>query len=714
MKATERVLKTINALTPDKVVASFLPRKNAIGDNLANDFLKHGNRKVLDTDLLAMADADLLKGYMYGAIKKRANRISTLGVESVKARDSVTMEEVPREQTHPYLKLIDSSPTFTTNKFFKAFSYFTDLKGVSYILAVRNYDASRAQPYGEVQEFQILNPYKVRRVLNSAGEVGGYVEHKGNTAREIPKEMVIVTYAFNPFDMEDGLSMSDAAMESNYLLRTASTFTRRAIKNNVGQRGLLSTDIIMDDKEFENFKARVETSAGEGVGKFLYGNGPGALSYVDMQIDLDKLALDKVRDTAQEELFAVSGMSKTMFGIEQSGVTRDSSATIKELFTENEAIPSLQDLVDSLNQDYRNSYKAEYENNPIELFIDSPLKQDADRDLKQAQVVKTKTEAAALLVRAGFDPAEVLKLLELEEIAYVGPPANLPSSRGDSLDDEDNDKEDPDVTTESLDTKLQAVIDSHQSTFETNVVQIDGRVLEAAIRKLKRVKQNALEEDVLYKTDAEKLERDLMLVTAALALTIIPLFATQTTKARLKQYGKTTDFTMTPAVTRTVKAHAGLVAASHLKTVSGDIYKYARELSLQGKTLPEIESALRAKFTDRVSRQRAKTLSKTETLYGVRESQYQADLQFLKQNDMLGKAYKRWVTRSGKPCELCKKMEGTEVPFEENFLELGDTVTADVVGKDATSRKTMVVDFEPVGTAALHPNDECTYDLVIK
>lgn len=67
---------------------------------------------------------------------------------------------------------------------------------------------------------------------------------------------------------------------------------------------------------------------------------------------------------------------------------------------------------------------------------------------------------------------------------------------------------------------------------------------------------------------------------------------------------------------------------------------------------------------------------------------------------------KQWLCDSD-PCEWCAPLNGTELPLEENFFDLGDTVTS---AEDAE----MLVSYLPIEGGELHPNCECTVVPVLK
>ena len=113
-------------------------------------------------------------------------------------------------------------------------------------------------------------------------------------------------------------------------------------------------------------------------GEPVFGNGAGAIKWTPMTNDLSKSALKDINEVNREILFAVTGMSKTMMGIEQSGVTRESSNVQKELFIENEAVQRIYTVLDYLNLDYKNRYAQDYSKNKAILALNNPIESDQD------------------------------------------------------------------------------------------------------------------------------------------------------------------------------------------------------------------------------------------------------------------------------------------------------------------------------------------------
>lgn len=402
MSLISRAVNAINA---------FQSRETAKNDAHAepNNFLRYGNRNkpmYQNWSQVEMSDQDMYTGYAYAAIKNRANRAAILGKTYLKTEASKTISDAAKERdqeiVHPYLELIRSSKEFTQKQFWHDISVYLDLEGVYYLMAVRAVSENRdgTSKVGAVQKFVLLNPYTVRRVIRqSDGTIGGYVESKNGLYREIPPEMIIEIRQLNPFNNDEPYSMTDASKESQFVLKQAGDYARHSIEGNINSPGAITTDVELEDPIFDNFVSRIRNHS---KGEPIYGNGAGSVNWESMQIDLDKAALDKVNEIHRQVLFAVSGVSKTTLGIEESGTTRDTSMVQRDNFTENAVMPQVEDILDALNMDYRKWY-AEWEKDRYEIVLDNPLQTDREAELKDIEISGDRLKLREQLVNTGYE-----------------------------------------------------------------------------------------------------------------------------------------------------------------------------------------------------------------------------------------------------------------------------------------------------------------------
>ena len=379
------------------IVSSFTKNSAERGLSDPYEFFRNGPRRMPATWSMAeISDKDFYTGYGFAVVNKRANRSVVLGKRYLftDAKESVIADANERGEriVHPYLDLIRDSTDFSERDFWYHISTYLDLEGVYYLMAVRA--VSPSGRVGHIQKFSMLNPYNVRAVTNSKGEIGGYIEQRNGLQREIPKEMIIPIRLFNPFDPDKPYSLADAARDAQFTMKQANDFAREAIDGNLNSPGILSSSIELPEDQFDNFVERVKY---HGRGEPLFGNGSGALSWIDMQTDLDKAALDKINSISRDALLAVSGLSKTGVGVEESGTGREVSRTQKDDFTENAVMPQVENIIDALNLDYRKSYVDEYKKTKYNIALDNPL--ETDRDAERADV-EIRREQFALMQEA--------------------------------------------------------------------------------------------------------------------------------------------------------------------------------------------------------------------------------------------------------------------------------------------------------------------------
>ncbi len=652
---------------------------------LPNQFLRYG-RNVMKPDWteVVMNDYDHYTGYGYAAIRNRAVKVARVATENIHVKTDLD------KFTHPYLELIQNSATFTEFDFWEAISTYLDLEGVYYLMAIRNVNGKR---YGNINEFKMLNPYRIRRVLDKETlQVTGYIETKNGLVREIPPGMIIEIKDLNPFDEDKNWSMTDAAKESQFTLKTTGDYTRHALKNNINAPGILSTDVILDDEEFKNFKKRVKDHT---KGEPIYGNGQGSITYNNMQIELTKAALKDVTYVNLDQLIAVSGTSKSLLGIEQSGVTRETSRVQKELNMEDHILPRIHKILGSLNQDYK------YHNpNPkaAMLVVDNPMALDLDADIKEVDLKDKKLELYQKLINKGIDKEVAysyvtgeadLDALDIEKV-------ELPAIETKDADDQENSVKKNDITIQ-------------QASLQNAIVNIDTQLVTAAINRLPQKLNELPEDDLITKTEKRDAVRDLIAVLIVFYGINMMLEGKRQSNKRMGELGLLATFSIDGKINTYIKSLSKLVAQGHIDTIANDIFTKARDLALEGKSIATVQRELMNYYSGQLSQERAKLIAQTESNRAFTRAQFEADRQLIQQHNLT--AYKYFQTRSLNPCPYCLALEAQgKIPFSTPFVKKGDSVTVTIDGK----KQSFVNTFEDVQAGNLHPRCQCTYTLVIE
>lgn len=387
----------------------------------ARDFLRNGNRDKLYPSWsdIKMSDSDMYRGYAYAVIQKRGNKVASLAKNNLKtwANPEIVDEYQKKgeEVFHPYLALIEDSSDFTEKQFWKNISIYLDLAGRYYLGVIRN----TIQPLNpnlpiittDPTKFIMLNPYEIRRVVDKNGQVAGYIERKKDGRyREWPKHQIIEMRELDPFDPDNSQwAMTDAAKNAVYTINQSGDYTRQSLNGNIDAPGIITTDVLLSDEDFANFRARITQHT---KGEPLFGNGTGAINWDSMQIDLDKAALLDINEINRTELFAVSGTSKTSLGIEQSGTTRETARVQSEQFVSDTAQPRLEDIVDFLNLDYKKYYKNEYRKTGYKIEVESSVAKDYETDQKAVELKQSQFQLALQLIQSGYTTESAYQFAE--------------------------------------------------------------------------------------------------------------------------------------------------------------------------------------------------------------------------------------------------------------------------------------------------------------
>ena len=387
----------------------------------ARDFLKYGNRDKLYPSWsdIKMPDSDMYRGYSYAVIQKRGNKVASLAKNNLKtwANPEIVDEYQKKDEDvlHPYLKLIEDSTKFTEKQFWKNISIYLDLAGRYYLGVIR----TSIQPKNpnlpiittDPTEFVMLNPYEIRRVIDKNKNVAGYIERKKDGRyREWPLHQIIEMRELNPFDPENSQwAMTDAAKEAVYTINQSGDYTRQSLNGNIDAPGIITTDVLLNDEDFANFRARVTQHT---KGEPIFGNGTGAIKWEAMQIDLDKAALLDINEINRTTLFAVSGTSKTSLGIEQSGTTRETANVQRDQFISDTAQPRLEDIVDFLNLDYKKYYGREYKQTGYKIEVESAVGRDYDTEQKATALKQAQFQLAMTLIQAGYTEQSAYQFAE--------------------------------------------------------------------------------------------------------------------------------------------------------------------------------------------------------------------------------------------------------------------------------------------------------------
>jgi hypothetical protein len=327
---------------------------------------------------------------------------------------------------------------------------------------------------------------------------------------------------------------------------------------------------------------------------------------------MDKAALDKVNQVSLEHLLAVTATSKTSLGIEQSGVTRDTSKVMRDQLTSDAGIPLLTFIIEALNQDYKRYYPAEYAKNQYRLFIDSPLKTDREAEGKDIENRTASVELYQTMINKGYDRKTAAKYAAGEiSLEDIGEPKNKPvqpvlpptvppaPAAADEPKPEAKPKSKNAVApvANQLAASDVSQLSSQEASLHNTIEQVEEQLALAVINK---VDKNVYDETSEVIADKDRKEQERQLTTALLVFysLVVPLQAQSVMQRRSQQYGKPGKFAVDAAVRQAIDEASIKAADSHVETILEDLRQTVKQTMIAEGDISRIAAAVAKKYPD--------------------------------------------------------------------------------------------------------------------
>lgn len=393
---------------------------NALGSDYTS-WLR-GNLESIMTNQTADVRIDaqqLYRGYGYGIIRSVVNSGIIAAEENIRTTCSTFQRELLAKTDdqieHPYKKLWQNSPYFSEYQFWKKYLTYIQLKGEFFIYMNRKQlaGAKRYRPgthdlCGRTAYMKILNPYEMApsKWDDETGEVTEWVRtiknpHGGKDLQQkFPAYQIIRVAEDDPWNEEKPYSLLDATKENLFTLENARDYTRHALVNNVNAPGLLAVEgEFQSQEEFDNYIAMLQNHK---EGETIVAAGNAKTTYQTMSQNLDGASQEVIRGVERDEMFISSGVSKSVLGVETTGLTRDVAATQKLTFTERTVVPYIRLMLETLNYDYRTKYASQFALDKYILRITIPSVGDKSQELKELEIREEEYNMVQRYVDRGY------------------------------------------------------------------------------------------------------------------------------------------------------------------------------------------------------------------------------------------------------------------------------------------------------------------------
>lgn len=436
-------------MNPFKKIASVLKRtpnnlQTQTTNSVANDFLRRGNFKTKqDVQLDQKFNPEMtVNGWMYAALNIRSDAFGEFCEENI-----VSESEKQENLYHPYLKLIEESKEIPEYEFWKKAISNYDNYGLIYFFVLRRVVKDKdgtIQHIGLPTKINILSSPKIT-ALTHDGKIVGYREQIDAThKREFAPEQIIRVINPHPRNQDEPYSIYEAAKDYQYTINKGTEFAQNALINNINTPGILSTSEVLNDEEYDNLISRINSHE---PGKAIVTDGTGNLTYTSISQSLDQAALPTLTELSRQTIFAVTGTSKTILGIEESGVTRDTSKVQDKKFIKRAIAPVAKRIISAFNFDYRVRYPELYKQNGVKMVIKSIY--DAAETSEQFDVQKKLFDDITEIVYSGYTKESAEKFM-YGDISFTDLELDAEDAQDieDEQDDIDKNPEEPEKTEE--------------------------------------------------------------------------------------------------------------------------------------------------------------------------------------------------------------------------------------------------------------------------
>lgn len=652
-------------------------------------------------------------GMVFAAVQRRAVAVADYILENMETqRNGVAVVVERKDDNHPYINLLKKNPEFSFYELLQLTSIMLDLTGDSFLgvnRGVRNLKAGGVQVF-KTKGFDPLRSYYVTPKVDLDNNLVHWEYRKPKSHIKVtylPEQMIHIKEV-SPFEEILGFGLLDAAQVSAYLDREASEHTAGALKNNLSVAGVLDLDNSVDADVWQNFQQSVDDkyTGKRGSGKPILSNGSG-VSFTEMRYDLNKMALETIKNLSREEINAVFGVSKTLLGIEQSGVTRESSKVQRELFNENHVKPRARKIIEALNRDY-----ARFSGKFTTLEIGFKEDADPEKEILKHQSEAVKLDNARKYYELGvsreYIQREVLKIEE-ENIFDHEPVFNKEQEVVLAPRTQSAEKTTNKVAKESFNDVIQngfkpaqynLIIDA-QDQLRKDVQKWQKSYLSMYLKSLTATN----ELDTKQEND---LIEDLAKAMSAFNNSIYPLMLKQHGQDNANRFAKKYVETLVkPAHKSSITKRANIIARSHNQTVADQLERLIINAEENGYTRSRVAKEVRDLFANKINTAQATRIAVTETSHAYNETRHIENLDFINRHELQSAKYV-WRVNSSNPDAVCQALNGTEIPVEGKYYRPGGSVTA--VSSDGKEVKLSTWEHS-TGRPPVHPNCMCSVDL---
>lgn len=311
--------------------------------------------------------------------------------------------------------------------FIECFQQHLDLTGEAYWVIARN-RRFRTLPL----ELWPVRPDRMTPVPDAENFIRGYI-YTGPEGEQVPLEVDEVVHLLkpDPLDPYRGLGPVGTVMTDLDANRYSSEWNKNFFVNSAEPGGIIEVDRRLDDDEFDLLRTRwAEQHRGVAAAHRVALIEQG-MKWVDRKISQRDMQFVELRSAGRDVIREAFGMPKFVLG-DVEDVNRASARESSVFFNQYLVVPRLERIKAYLNWVLLPLYGPSTKG--LVYDYESPVPPDRESDNEE---LTAKSEGAAALVLAGYDPDDVAEALGLPAMGYVGPPVPAQTAYGGGPQDTD-------------------------------------------------------------------------------------------------------------------------------------------------------------------------------------------------------------------------------------------------------------------------------------
>lgn len=350
-----------------------------------------------------------------------ANSESLAGVRWRLWNKSLSGKDLDRTENtrHLALKVWNKpNPFYTQQELVEAFAQHLDLTGEGWLFVKRN---SRLK---WPEELWVVRPDRMTPIPHPTKFLSGYV-YSSPDGTKVPLELneIMQLRTPNPLDPYRGMGAVQSILTDLDATTYSAEWNRNFFINNAEPGGVIEITEDIGDEEYRQLKQRWNEQH-QGLANAHRVAILTAGKWVDRKFSMRDMQFAELRNVSREVIREAFRFPKAMLGTIDD-VNRANAEANELIFARWLIKPRLDRIKAMLNSEFLPMFFPPGVEPDVEFDYDDPSPDDQELELK---ALEAKSSAAKVLVDTGWDPADVLAVVGLPDMDFVGPTAPSPQA----------------------------------------------------------------------------------------------------------------------------------------------------------------------------------------------------------------------------------------------------------------------------------------------